>query len=125
MASCPFCAEPVAPAAPKCPHCGEALVDRAELIVELEQVAPDLALAAHLAGWPDDSLLRALRDHADDYDPPRQRALLDEARRRGLSLPTRARGGRSIFDRVVTLAGCSLLGAMLLLLALKVMGALR
>lgn len=125
MASCPFCAEEVAPAAPKCPHCGEALVERAELFVELEAVAPDLALVEQLAGWPDDSLLRALRDHVDDYDPPRQRALLDEARRRGLSLPGRRRGGRSVFDRVVTLAGCGVLGAMLLLLALKVMGALR
>lgn len=91
MATCPFCAESIEPACRKCPHCGETLVDRADLVARLADVAPDATFAEQVRTWPDDSLVRALRDHVDDYEPPRQRALLDEVRRRGLPLP---HGGR-------------------------------
>jgi hypothetical protein len=110
VADCPFCAEPLPdPPPPKCRHCGEALVDRAELHVGLAGVAPDPSLAARATAWPDDSLVRALRDHVDDYPPAQQRALLDEVLRRGLPLPAQRVARTSLPGRIVLIVGAALL----------------
>ncbi len=89
VATCPYCAETIEAGRLRCPHCGEALVDRSDLAAWLADVEPDPAFAAQVREWPDDGLLRALRDLTDAHEPPRQRALLDEVRRRGLPVPRR------------------------------------
>lgn len=129
MATCPFCAEPIEPGCRKCPHCGETLVDRSDLVAWLADVAPDAVFAEQVRAWPDDSLVRALRDHVDDYEPPRQRTLLDEVRRRGLPLPHGGRLGfvavgpaRATFAPARSLSDPTVVGCgVLLLLALLVL----
>ncbi len=119
MATCPCCAETIEARARKCPHCGGGLVAHDDLVARLEEVEPDAGFGEQARAWPDDSLLRALRDHTDDYGPPRQRALLDELSRRGLLVPRPRRVERSHFDRLVTWAGLGLLALVLTALAAK------
>ena len=116
MTTCSFCAEVIEDRARRCPHCGERLVGHDDLVAGLEDVAPDAAFAAQVREWPDDSLLRALRDHPDEYEAARQRTLLDEVRGRGLPIPERL-AASSLLARLKALAGWILLGWLLLGLA--------
>lgn len=131
MATCPFCAESIDAGCRKCPHCGETLVDRADLVSWLADVAPDPTFAAQVREWPDDSLLRALRDHADEYEPRRQRALVDEVQRRDLPVPhggrspARATGAaRATFEPTRSLADPTVVGCTVLFLLLVLIVAL-
>ncbi|MCW8139378.1 MAG: hypothetical protein KIT58_10795 [Planctomycetota bacterium] len=116
--TCPFCAEAIDPAATRCPHCGERLTDPDDLAASLRDVRPDEALAARLGEWPDESLVRALRDHTDLYERDQQRAILDELGRRGLPTPVPRRASRSVLDRFVTTAAACVLLAFAALLVL-------
>jgi hypothetical protein len=93
----------------KCPLCGEALVERGQVLLwQADGLAPDPELQARVREWPEDSLVRALRDHFDDYRPTQQRALVEEAARRGLPVPARRVGGRSVLDRIAMAAALAL-----------------
>ena len=116
MAVCRYCAEAIEPGTRRCPHCGEALIDRSDLVAWLEDVEPDPTFASQVVEWPDDSLQRALRDHTDDYEPPQQRALVDEARRRGLPVPRRRDASGQHPAKII---GCAVIFVLLVLLFLS------
>lgn len=67
---------------------------RGELLLSLQDVAPDPAFARRVREWPDGYVVDALREFTDDYAPGQQRALVDELRRRGLPMPPRRRRPR-------------------------------
>ncbi|MCO5165372.1 MAG: hypothetical protein M9894_03265 [Planctomycetes bacterium] len=103
--TCPYCAEAVAGDCLKCPHCGEGLVDRDDHVAALRATAPDPALAARVGEWPDESLVRALRDHPAEYAPEQRRAVLDEVLRRGLPVPARRRPQATVVGKLVSTGG--------------------
>ena len=109
--TCEFCAEDVADGATKCPHCGERLIGRGEMLASEDAAAePDLAFAAKLSEWPEDSLVRAIRDHHADYAPGQRRALIDELKRRRVYVPEPRVVKRSLLDQVATALALVLAG---------------